>query len=268
MNDINKRKVIKSVLISGIIGIGLYSFATASRKVSIPLQISSGASDSNNGIDLHNGSAVAVNYNITCYDKSGSPTFAKSAITLNPKASITHAGPVKCADNTVANKYDFLNNMVACSSTDYANAASKCASGYTMCSLTEFKNNLGSSSGWSTFWVNFSSEFGGAISTSSGASNNFQYSYDGINWYNMTGNYIIAGYQNASYKCRASSGSTEYGNCNGNWVSPTSWYSVACCPTAGANIELPSNSCDVEILSTTPASGYLQSPQFKGSAAF
>lgn len=233
---------------------GLYVFAVAPRKVTIPTK----AGSSNSGLDLLNGSTVNVNYRVQCFDKDGGTVFTKTNQSLTPKQQRRHGLPSECGFGYGAqygtNGY---NGMVLCTRYEtFAEAGNTCGSNYSVCTHSEFvaKKNGFTGQGW----VNL----GGVLGTTSSA---WSHRWSGMSWTdNSAGEYGIAN-TNSLYECNtaASGAGSNISYCSMTG-SPSNY--TYCC--AQSSTEGPSDSCTVEIESTTSADGYLQSPQFKGGAAF
>jgi hypothetical protein len=247
-------KAIKSVTFTAILVAGAYVYATASRKVTIPAEIAvTNSSTANAGIRLINPSSAAVNYNLSCYNKSGTLTYEKPSLTLLAKNQITHgAGPV-CGDGANPTYSSTANSMIQCGWVAWAQRSANCPTGYHLCSVTEVNANRGGAwlYGWASGLPNYTS--------------GWWVTYDGgVSTYNPADNYpTYSPY--SQYGCNASNSSAgTTWNCG---VS-SGYANSFCCPDAGTTIEVPSSYCTVEINSTTPTEGYLVSPQFKGSAPF
>lgn len=234
---------------------GLYVFAVAPRKVTIPTTSNS----TNSGLDLLNGSTVNVSYRLQCFDKTGASVYTKTNQTLTPKQQRHHGSMSTCGYGvTPSFGTNGYNGMVQCMRWDsFSEAANTCGSSYTVCTHSEF---LAKKSGFTgTSWVNF----GGALGS---ATNSWSRQWSGMGWINNSAGEVgIASTDNNS-ECNTapSGGGSSVSFCSG--VGGTSSNYTFCCPTAGT--EVPADSCTVEIESTTSADGYLQSPQFKGGAAF
>jgi hypothetical protein len=260
-----KRSMARMGIISVMLTVGLFVFAIAPRRVTIPVNTSTGASIT--GIKLMNGGTSTVNYNLKCYNESGTQTFAKSNLFLGPKAQTNHVTGKYCSNYT-AYYTNLGGGMVVCDYTDYTNRSNSCVNGYTVCSMSQFQANFpGSSpygsSNWSgTAWV----ELSGTGLDTSGSSGSWGISYSsGSNWSSNTMNYIPAASANSSNRCNISpaGGGTTFNNCGEGYMYGTH---VLCCP--GPNAEALSASCQVEVDASSAADAYLQSPQFKGGAPF
>jgi hypothetical protein len=261
-----KRSMARLGIISVMLTVGLFVFAIAPRKVTIPVNTSTGSSDA--GIKLMNGGTSTVNYNLKCYNESGTQTFAKSNLFLGPKAQTNHVTGKHCASYT--SYYTNLGNgMVVCDYAYYSNRSSSCVNGYTVCSMSQFQANYpGTSpygySNWSgSAWV----ELSGTGLDTSGNSGSWGISYSsGSTWSSNTSNFVGIATSNSSNRCNTSptGGGATFNNCGEGALYNT--YGVFCCP--GPNAEALSASCQVEVDATSAADAYLQSPQFKGGAPF
>ncbi len=80
---------INIIVFAGSSFVALMVFA-ATRKVTIPL-------DKNSGINLLNGSAATVTYNVICHTTGGSTVFTSNGLTLTTKASTNFSNPATCS---------------------------------------------------------------------------------------------------------------------------------------------------------------------------
>ncbi len=269
MRSLFKSQLMQVLIISSIGCLGLYVFATAPRKVTIP--VSTGT-----GLELHNGSSVSVNYNVTCYNKAGTQLFQKTGQSLVAHQSTNYGGPPKCADGSVGQigmgtNSDYKNGMVKCGSVPFSNFISSsnyCGTNFSTCTYTQFQANRPTYVPYDDYgWFSYTGTGFSSANTNSGS---WSYRYgSSSSWYTNYYNEIPYGHYSSNsgyYACNtASDGSgTTLSDCGVTYMGSTN--PVYCCPGTGA--EVPSNSCVVEIESTTAGDGYLQSPQFKGNSAF
>lgn len=269
------RRFLQVALLSVVNLIGLYSYATSSRKVTIPLTVTntSLSAPSPSALLLNNGSSVSVTYSLNCYSNNGTPTYSKSGLVLNPKAQIAHGRGAMCSNGSYpALGSDLKNDMLACGYGQFGSggvtAAGQCPSGYSLCTHAQVQANgsaLGMhQTGWTSDVVTaFVSITARPFYTSTN---------NGSTWnggYSSSDTPISSA--NPNSKCaNDSSGAGAQGNCSSvsdNYGAGAEASSF-CCKNVGTLVETPSHSCVVEIESSTSPEGYLQSPQFKGGAPF
>ncbi len=266
MSNPNKKpeqlKLLRQTVIYSALGFSLVAYAIAPRKVTIPAFSNSSSGSQSEGVVLFNGSPAAVTYQVTCYDKAGVSQFGPNQHTLNSKVKKIHGSTPLCSDGSQPSVGNGSNGgMVQCGWGSSSNA-SMCPTNFHLCSFSEVQANAGTEHiqrmGWTS---NFS--FTVSANWSTGYSSNSSMSYSE---YSSGSGYIAVAVADSNAYCYSSSGGggTSQQYCSASWNSP--WMGNFCCPNAGA--ERAAQSCDVEIIDPTPASGFLQSPQFKGNSPF
>lgn len=241
-------------LLTSALGLAsLYAFAITPRKVTVPLFANS-ASSSSDGLSLLNGSNVAVTYSVTCFGKNGTQLFSKSGLVLNAKAKAVHGRGILCANDVAGGTGSggtFAGEMVTCGSPPQSQAAAQCGTGYSLCTRAQMIANKGTVT-YASGWVSDLGEF---------PTLHFG---NGSFWSSASVTFLAGSINSTEYCASDSSGTDAINYCSPGYPSTPSF----CCKNAGFTNEPVAHSCSVEIESSTPQGGYLQSPQFKGGAAF
>jgi hypothetical protein len=238
----------------------LVSFATAAHaQRSVSVIASEGV------LELINGSAVTVNYNIDCFDVvTGTNLLTSNTnLTLSPKQSVKYESSGSCAGGAQP-EYKFSQGVIACpGSGDWTAVASACHANSPRCTynqivakgITSFQgiqvNKRYAFEFGADFYMTYDNWTKNYLQTISGKKSNQGYTY------------FDTGKNTQNYRC-SSTASGGIQHCMSQTT--TSTYQVSgslCCPTNNGF-----KSCKVTILSSTPTAGFLQSPQFKGGASF
>lgn len=231
--------------------------AHADRSISIAV--------SNGVLELTNGSPSTVTYSVECYDKVNGTNLISNAanVTLATQKSIEYMSAGKCANNQEPT-YRHTSGIMACAGTGtFAAAANLCGPNSTLCTLAQLSAK--------------------SITTFSSFPNGYVLTSGQVTWYNTYDNWLKANPYTESgggknyvprtyvdskssdnYRCHTVAGTTGTGV---GYCYPNDTLSnisgAICCP-----INNGFKSCKVTIHAATPSNGYLQSPQFKGGAAF
>lgn len=232
--------------------------AASDRSVSIAAE--------NGKITLINGSSVTVTYTAECYDRTtGSNILTGAAnVTLAPKADISYEASGACAGGATP-AYKSAQNIVACSgTTTYSGASSLCGSASNLCTIADLNSRgVANLTGYPTYyWFSAGAAVNPIYTTwdNWGKSNPYPTSGGGKNYQPRSES------KNMNYRCNTTNSMGTAGSGIG-YCSPSdvniSASGALCCPTNNGF-----KSCKVTILSSTPAAGHLQSPQFKGGASF
>ncbi len=232
--------------------------AASDRSVSIAAE--------NGKITLINGSTVAVSYTAECYDRTTGNNILTGAsnVTLAPKGDISYEASGACAGGATP-AYKSPQNIVACSgSANYAGASALCGTASNLCTIADLiTRGVSSLSGYPTYyWFSAGAGVNPLYTTwdNWGKSSPYPTSGGGKNYQPRSET------KNVNYRCNTTNsvgtGGSGIGNCNPSDVN-ISASGALCCPTNNGF-----KSCKVTILSSTPAAGHLQSPQFKGGASF
>ncbi len=248
-------KFISALLLSVFIQ---HAYAASDRSVSIAAE--------NGKLTLINGSAVTVTYTAECYDRTTGNNILTGAanVTLAPKADISFESAGSCSGGA-APTYKSPQNVVACAgTTNYAGAAALCGAGMNICTIAEFANRgISSLSGYPSYYWFFAGTGVDPLYTTWdnwGKSNPYPTSGGGKRYQPRSES------KNVNYRCSATNSvgvpGAGVGYCNPYDVN-ISASGALCCPTNNGF-----KSCKVTILSSTPAAGHLQSPQFKGGSPF
>lgn len=242
----------KALVVGVTFTVALVAFA-ASRKVTIPVTKS--------GLQILNGSSVSVTYNLNCYGTNGAVAFTSNGLTLASHGAKEFGSDEACSGSHYSGTSSWPNGMGLCGSpVTRPSSESQCGNDYHVCSVSEVVAGLGGAwptQGWvSTNGFNSTWAFGYTSDTSfwSGGDINLQFANNEYPIAASTGNYCATG---------PGTNGTVYNSCGRAYSGAT--HPTYCCPNSPiGNV----THCTVEIDSSTPAGGYLQSPQFKGSAPF
>lgn len=256
-------KISPQILFGLIGGISLVAFAITPRKVTVPAHATSSSGSASSGVTLFNGSSSPVTYKVTCYDKTGTLQFGPNTHTLNSKAKVVHGETPKCQGNS----YDsyigkYANGMMNCGWTS-SPTVSSCPTNYHLCSFSEVQANAGTDTSGRRGWVGSGFSFSVSANWSIGYSSNSSMSYQNYSSYSPEVPVPVA---DSTKYCFSGANGTGNQQQFCTSIYNGDWRGNFCCPNTGA--EKSAHSCDVEITDPTPASGYLQSPDFKANAPF
>jgi hypothetical protein len=279
LNDIASRRTIMKILkekiyklrwnqifLGAIGGFGIVAFAITPRKVTIPAHSANSSGSVSAGVELYNGSPVAVSYKVTCYKDTGAVAFGPTNQTLNAKQRKTHGATPSCSSGAYSYTGKFINGMIGCDLYAYAPNVASCPANHHLCSFAEVQANAGDDHNSVRGWIGSAMSFTVSADWSAGYSSTSSMFYNYVTY--SSGGYgdLPAATADSYAHCfTGTNGSgTDQPYCS-NYYYYNSRYNF-CCPEAGA--EGTAHSCDVEVVDPTSTGGYLQSPQFKGSSPF
>mgnify|MGYP003393540617 CR=1 FL=1 len=226
----------KNILGLLVVFLGTFAFAARTVQITIP---------KGQSVQISNPSTGTVNYDIECFDSSGTSKANLTGQSLSQNASKTYGETETCAGNALPANSSTVSTvgLLECAgSTNFANASALCDSFYSLCTFDQVVTS-GPVSG-NQYWFNintatwlFSTNFGSTFNSASVG----------------TG---AASHPNSANSCKV--GAVTLNFCQ-NISTSTSLAGALCCPASDVNI------CKVTVNTT---SGFLSSPQFKGGAPF
>lgn len=215
---------------------------------------------------LVNGSDVAVTYTVECFDRiTGSNILTgASGVTLTAKKDASYESAGTCSGG-VASTYKSPQNVVACpGSVSFSGAAALCGPASNLCTYNELvSRGVTSLQNFPHYYV-FAPSADPFYMTYDSWMKGYPQVASGVGKIYSEGTYTNKG-NSSNQRCSNTMGSVGtdgIGSCVAIDKNMTS-SGALCCPTNNGF-----KSCKVTILSATPASGHLQSPQFKGGASF
>lgn len=215
-------------------------------------------------LQLVNGSGVAVNYTVECFDKNtGANVMTGTANqTLAAKASRDFLSGGTCANGATPTYTS--QGVIACpASTNLSNSANVCTTSSPICTFADLsaKSVTDLSSFPDGYW--FKTNVDPYWMTYDNWGKSYQQSPTSPGKYYQPRTYPKGGVSN---RCNTTNSmGTSFagiGGCANGDNYQTLNGSLCCSTNSGFK------SCKVTILSSTPAAGHLQSPQFKGGASF
>lgn len=219
---------------------GVFAFAARTVQITIP---------TGQSLQLANPSTSSVSYNIECFDHSGVPKANLTNQTLGPNATKLYGNTNRCAGGALPANSSSVSTvgLLECTGpTDFASAASRCDSFYSLCTYQQVGTH-GFYSINGHYWFN--------INTSS-----WLFSVDYGSTFNSAtpSTHAAATAGPGAYDKYCKVGTDQRDNCQ-HVAKTTSLAGALCCP--GGTVSL----CKVTVNSS---SGFLSSPQFKGGSPF
>jgi len=222
---------------------------------------------SSSGVQLTNPSAIAVNFDITCYSQSGSQLLSSTGQTLAPNASssygnikkLTEFSPTSSAcvaGNGLGNYCGAVPSAFCPGAVSYANAESLCSAGLELCQADiGVSISCGSTYGWvhppATGTVTFSNSSCGWTTD-----HTLNTATQGLLFGQAYAPSITG-----SVRCSFDGGTSIKNYCD-YALKTTAAHGAICCEKKTA-----ASYCSVTI-NSSETNAFLASPQFKGGAAF
>lgn len=238
------------VLFITLMGLSMNSWAARSVTLAIP-------STGGQPIVINNPSAVAVSFDLECYDSAGMTSYtsageslaAKASKNFTPTVSVNPTGVCAGGANADSSNSFYIGGAngawYACPGANtYASATNACGTGQSLCSLD---------SGFCSYSVPVADYWVGGASTWDSSTDYFTTSTP-----ETTNKPMLRSSNVSSDQCRPSGGGAALNYCSG--AAPATTAGAICC-------KYPSAMCKVTI-TTTNSAAHLSSPQFKGGAPF
>ncbi len=234
--------------------IGATAWADRSVSISVP----------DGKLQLTNPSSGTVTYSVECYDKvTGSNIVTGfSNVTLATKKMTTITGAGMCAANQAPTKILPQGPFFCSGTVTYSAALSLCGPSSHVCTIANLSTSAADPNQFLGYYW---------IKPQSGASTWYS-TYDNWGKNNQPQDSVTGKKPNApisynksvaSYRCSEGSAGTGASIQGCSYASVSGTYGTMCCPDNNGFA-----SCKVTIHGTGVAAGHLQSPQFKGGAAF